>query len=116
MQILKNTLALIGVICISGLFIFSMQKSPDQKLLQIILLGKEDPIVNDYNVYALEMPDDLNFAGESVPVEDPDIYERMDKELLVNTYWQSNGFLMFKRAQKYFPIIEPILKKEWCAR
>ena len=111
MQILKNTLALIGVICISGLFIFSMQKSPDEKAPSDYLLGKEDPIVNNYNVYALEMPDDLNFAGEAVPVEDPDIYERMDKELLVNTYWQSNGLLMFKRAQKYFPIIEPILKK-----
>ena len=35
----------------------------------------------------------------------------MDRELLVNTYWQSNGLLMFKRAKKYFPIIEPILEK-----
>jgi hypothetical protein len=34
----------------------------------------------------------------------------MDRELLVNTYWQSNGFLLLKRAHKYFPIIEPILE------
>ncbi len=66
---------------------------------------------NDYKVYALTMPKDLSFAGETVPLEDPDVYERMDKELLVNTYWQSNGLLMFKRTAKYFPIIEPILKK-----
>jgi hypothetical protein len=66
---------------------------------------------NDYNVYALSVPDDLNFAGEAMPLTDPDILERMDRELLVNTYWQSNGLLMFKRAEKYFPIIEPILKK-----
>jgi len=105
MQILKNTLAAIGMICVSGLFVFSMQKAPSDETL-----GKEQPIVNDYNVYALEMPDDLNFAEELVPVENPDIFERMDRELLVNTYWQSNGLLMFKRAQKYFPIIEPILK------
>lgn len=106
MQILKNVLAGIGLICISGLFIFAMQKAPSDETL-----GKEQPILNDYNVYALEMPEDLNFAGEAVPVENPDIYERMDRELLVNTYWQSNGLLMFKRAQKYFPIIEPILEK-----
>ncbi|WP_299123715.1 lytic transglycosylase domain-containing protein [uncultured Winogradskyella sp.] len=106
MQILKNTLAIIGVICVSGLFIFSMQKAPSDKTL-----GKEQPIINDYNVYALEMPEGINFAGELVPVENADIYERMDRELLVNTYWQSNGLLMFKRAQKYFPIIEPILEK-----
>jgi len=111
MQILKNTLTAIGLICVSGLFIFSMQKSPDEKTPSDHLIGKEDPIVNSYNVYALEMPENLNFAGEPVPVHSPDIYERMDKELLVNTYWQSNGLLMFKRAQKYFPIIEPILKK-----
>jgi hypothetical protein len=48
---------------------------------------------------------------------DPDkVYERMDRELLVNTYWQSNGLLMFKRAKKYFPIIEPILKKRMVFR
>ena len=35
----------------------------------------------------------------------------MDRELLVNTYWQSNGLLLIKRAHKYFPIIEPMLKK-----
>jgi hypothetical protein len=62
-----------------------------------------------YNVYAIPLPLDLNFAGEAVPTEDPEVYERMDRELLVNTYWQSNGLLLIKRAHKYFPIIEPIL-------
>ena len=106
MKFLKNILAVIGVISVSGILIFSMQKAPSDDTI-----GKEKPMVNDYNVYALEMPEGLNFAGEPVPVDNPDIYERMDRELLVNTYWQSNGLLMFKRAQKYFPIIEPILKK-----
>ena len=41
----------------------------------------------------------------------PDIKERMDRELLVNTYWQSNGLLLIKRVHKYFPILEPLLKK-----
>ncbi|NRR90541.1 transglycosylase SLT domain-containing protein [Winogradskyella undariae] len=112
MKIIKNSLALVGIVCVSGLFIFAMQKSPEpDNALSDYMLGKDDPIVNNYNVYALEMPEDLNFAGEAVPINDPDIYERMDRELLVNTYWQSNGLLMFKRAKKYFPIIEPILKK-----
>ena len=35
----------------------------------------------------------------------------MDRELLVNTYWQSNGLLLLKRANKYFPILEPLLKE-----
>ncbi|WP_422108018.1 lytic transglycosylase domain-containing protein [Winogradskyella sp.] len=106
MQIVKNILAIIGLVCISGFFIFSMQKAPSNETIE-----KETPTVNTYNVYALEMPKGLNFAGEAVPLEDPDVYERMDRELLVNTYWQSNGLLLFKRAQKYFPILEPLLEK-----
>ena len=46
-----------------------------------------------------------------MPLENSDIWERYDKELLKNTYWQSNTLLLFKRAAKYFPIIEPILEK-----
>ena len=45
-----------------------------------------------------------------MPTHIPDIRERIDRELLVNTYWQSNGLLMFKRSHRYFPIIEPILE------
>jgi hypothetical protein len=53
----------------------------------------------------------MNFAGEVVPLRDPDIRERMDRELLVNTYWQSNMLIMIKRANKYFPTIEKLLKE-----
>jgi len=64
-----------------------------------------------YNIRALKIPNGLSFAGEKVPTELDDIKERMDRELLVNTYWQSNGLLLIKRAHKYFPLIEPLLKK-----
>lgn len=66
---------------------------------------------SDYRVYALDIPEKLDFAGELVPLEDPDIYERADREFTVNTYWQSNTLLILKRANKYFPIIEPILRR-----
>ncbi len=64
-----------------------------------------------YKIKALKLPSGLNLAGERVPLEQADIKERMDRELLVNTYWQSNGLLLIKRANKYFPILEPLLKK-----
>jgi hypothetical protein len=64
-----------------------------------------------YKIKALKLPPDLNLAGERVPLEKADIKERMDRELLVNTYWQSNGLLLIKRANKYFPVLEPLLKK-----
>ena len=105
MKMIKNLLAIIGIVCISGVFIFAVQTPVDMEIKTVQKTG------NDYNVYAVKIPEDLNFAGEALPLSDPDVYERMDRELLVNTYWQSNGLLMFKRAQKYFPVIEPILKK-----
>lgn len=64
-----------------------------------------------YGIFAIVQPEDLNFAGEEIPTYSPEIWERIDKELLKNTYWQSNTMLFFKKANKYFPIIEPILKK-----
>lgn len=64
-----------------------------------------------YAIKALKIPSDLTFAGEKVPTELYDIKERMDRELLVNTYWQSNGLLLIKKAHKYFSLIEPMLKK-----
>lgn len=106
MKIIKNILAIVGLVCLSGLFIFAVQKAPSDNTLET-----NPKLINDYNVYAISVPEHLDFAGEKVPLTDPDVYERMDRELLVNTYWQSNGLLMFKRAKKYFPVIEPILKK-----
>lgn len=104
MKIVQKSLAFIGLAVLAMLFINAFQDAPTDE-------NFEKKIINDYNVYAIQMPSYLAFAGEQVPLSNPDIYERMDRELLVNTYWQSNGLLMFKRARKYFPIIEPILAK-----
>ncbi len=65
-----------------------------------------------YGVFALNKPDKLEFAGERVPLDEPEVYERFDRELLVNTYWQSNGLLLLKRSRRYFPTIERVLKEE----
>lgn len=112
MKYIKNILALIGVIAVGSTLIFAVQSNEVE----------EEPVANEtettdksvaetYQISAIEIPEDLNFAGEPVPQEDPEIMERVDREFLVNTYWQSNAILLMKRANKYFPIIEPILKK-----
>ena len=72
---------------------------------------RDKSVSNEYRISAIEIPSDLNFAKETVPQEDPEIMERVDREFLVNTYWQSNALLLMKRAHKYFPVIEPILSK-----
>ena len=63
-------------------------------------------------VLAVSLPNNPNFAGEPIPVEDFDVHERLDRELLVNTYWHSNSLQLFKLSKRAFPVIEPILKAE----
>jgi len=100
------TTVLIGIVLLCT---NAVQKSQSEGVIVDETL--EQKLVNDYNIYALDIPEKMDFAGEAVPLDNPDIKERMDRELLVNTYWQSNGLLIFKRANKYFPIIEPLLEK-----
>lgn len=61
--------------------------------------------------HALILPETLYFAKEPVPIDMYYVREGLDRELLVNTYWHSNTILLLKRAARYFPVIEPILKK-----
>ena len=65
-----------------------------------------------YSLSSPPMPKTLQFAGEEVPINRYDVREALDRELMVNIYWQSNILLYCKRAYRYFPVIEPILKKE----
>ena len=60
---------------------------------------------------AVPMPDKLTFMGEPVPIHNFDTRESLDRELQVNRLWHSQTILMLKRANRYFPIIEPILKE-----
>lgn len=57
------------------------------------------------------IPKNVLFSGEKAPLDDMDVRESLDRELLVNTYWHSSTILMMKRANRWFPVIEPILKK-----
>ncbi|MCR9227398.1 MAG: lytic transglycosylase domain-containing protein [Flavobacteriaceae bacterium] len=114
MKYLKNILAFIGLIAVVSTLIFAVQSNEMGEKPEAKPVGpetKDKNVADTYQISAIEIPKDLNFAGEVVPQEDPEIMERVDREFLVNTYWQSNALLLMKRANKYFPIIEPILKK-----
>ena len=65
-----------------------------------------------YKIYPISIPKKVSFAGEEIILDEDDLIERMDKEFLVNTYWQSNTILLIKKSNKYFPQIEKILIDE----
>ena len=60
---------------------------------------------------APELPSEMSFAGERVPLEIPDVNERMDRELTLNAYFHSNTFLGIKRMNRHLPQIEKQLRE-----
>jgi hypothetical protein len=114
MKFLKTTLMILGVVFVISTLIFSIQQghlTTQTTTTNYLENDTDKSVAAEYRITAIDIPEDLNFAGETVPQDDPEIMERVDREFLVNTYWQSNAVLLMKRAYKYFPIIEPILAK-----
>jgi membrane-bound lytic murein transglycosylase D len=106
---MSNTFKIISIISVISIIFLGINAS-NKTEPETINDPKSGTHLN-YKIQALKLPNNLNLAGEQVPLEIADVKERMERELLVNTYWQSNGLLLLKRANKYFPIIEPLLAK-----
>jgi membrane-bound lytic murein transglycosylase D len=90
-------------------------------LAGILLLGQfafDDHKKNDneneervvYQWHTPKIPEQMNFAGEEVPLNRWDVRERLDRELLFNSYSQANILFILKLANRYFPVIEERLK------
>lgn len=101
---LIHFVSIIVIIIIGILLLNNINKNEDIQDTEIYM--------KNYNIYAVKTPDSLFFAGEKVPLDRWFVKESLDRELLVNTYWHSNTFLMIKRANRYFPMIERILAQE----
>ncbi len=89
-------------------------------ILVIFFNPKSSDQINDINykhpepsmeVKPVKLPDNIEFAGERAPLELYYVREHLEWELTVNTYWHSSTLLNLKRTTRWFPVIEPILKK-----
>lgn len=63
------------------------------------------------SIRLFDLSHELDFAGESVPLTEGDVYERLEREIYVNAYWESNMILLLKRSKKFLPQIERMLKE-----
>jgi len=98
---------MISVLCLSaaGLFyFFSGDDGVSDKLYR-------EAFRRNYKIFAVDIPEDISFSGEFVPLNVFYVRESLDRELLVNTYWHNKTVLLFKRAHRWFPVIEPILSE-----
>lgn len=103
--------SIIGFLTICGVVFssFSAVSSDDEKRSKVRENGVEHSLPQ-----VIKTPNISNaasFAGEAMP-QNMDTRERLDRELSVNAYWQSATMMHIKAANKFFPIIEPILAEE----
>ena len=77
-----------------------------------IHISSSDYTNSNFEVLGLNIPPNLEFSGEQVPQNDYEIKESLEKEFFSNKNWKSSSLTLFVKAQKWFPLIEPILKKE----
>lgn len=83
-----------------------------------ILHSSEDvPFNNRYDplpqtIHGIKLADHYDFAGETIPMDNYDNTERMERELLLNTYLHSSTILHLKLALRYFPLFEKIFKEQ----
>jgi hypothetical protein len=69
-------------------------------------------IPEDVHFKAPKVPEFIEFAGQTWRFDRPDLYERMDRELITFTYSHTNSTLMLKRAKKIFAQVEPVLRQQ----
>lgn len=60
---------------------------------------------------SFEVPENAAFAGSPIPLSVPDVRERLDKELQINCYLHSNTIFLIKRANRWLPQMQEILRK-----
>lgn len=91
-DVVKRIVLICAVITVSGLFIYATKS-------------------NVVQIAHVDYPTQMNFAQEVVPTYMADVQERLDREMVTNINYHTNTTLVIKRANKVFPIIEPILAK-----
>ena len=64
-----------------------------------------------YSSQSFKLPDTVTFAGEKMPLDNFDTRESLEREILISAYRHSSTILIIKRANRYLPLIEKILKK-----
>ena len=65
----------------------------------------------DHPTHDIELPESMTFCGEEVPLDLFYVRERLERELLINSYRHSANLLLLKRTKRWFPVMEPLMEK-----
>lgn len=114
---MKDLSTFLGISCLVILFGYIVFNESRGRTSPTVMSDEEvaEPqfVMDDSPLPAIsfDVPENASFANEPVPLNLPDVKERLDKELQINTYFHSNTIFLIKRAKRWLPQIEKILKK-----
>ncbi len=94
------------VLLIASIFLGYLSYEMELKIKDLERQSIEPTFIQD-----VVLPHEFDFCGEAVPMNDPEVRERFDFELVVNVHLHARTMLVLKRAHRWFPQIEPILKE-----
>ena len=101
------------LIGITAAITFSIAQSNDEQLEEYEGTDQEflsfDRI--DHITHDIELPETMTFCDEEVPLDLFYVRERLERELLVNSYRHSATILLLKRTKRWFPVMEPLMEK-----
>ena len=103
MKILRSIIYLLTV-CVLCFTVFIFTGHHDA-----VTVKEETPVVASFTT-SPEIPSSVLFCGKYINLQRYNMKEGLDRELSSFTYLHSTTMLLIKRANRYFPIIEPILK------
>ncbi|MDW7695261.1 lytic transglycosylase domain-containing protein [Flammeovirgaceae bacterium SG7u.111] len=104
---MKNLQNIIIFVLVIGIVAYALLDKLESKKASII----NQEVKYEYETFNIELPKEFYFCGEEVPLTEPDISEKLDRELHSNVFFHSHTFLVLKRANRWFPKIEAILAK-----
>lgn len=102
-EIKKIGYILLGISISAILILFAFSDTPQQKT-------NDTPTETTFVAKDIYIPDSISIFGEPVPLEYYDVAESLERELLINVYFQSQTVQFFKYVHRYFPIIDSILQ------
>ncbi|MEZ4887149.1 MAG: lytic transglycosylase domain-containing protein [Chitinophagales bacterium] len=106
---MKNILASVGLLAVLGCIYLAFSSSSDSITSVHSKLGINTTA--SQNIQQVHIPEAITFAGEAVPLEEEDARERLDRELTNITFRHSSTVRILKLANRWFPILEPILQR-----
>ena len=103
----QNQLQWLAIAVMAIFIVFWSQKQPSTE--NLVPYPMFPPNGNFENAASFDLPDTMFFAGEIVPLDVPDVYERLDREMHINTYWHTNTIFLIKRSNRWMPLMSEIL-------